>query len=113
MRINRIPLHWLILIGMAAGIIFGVLAVIFGWHEFTLNWMARPVPCYLDVALSLPKKKEPELDLNITARTGENMRKIAVIDCLDKIVPALHSDVQEVFNAILTDEALNHCGVKK
>ncbi len=39
MRINRIPLHWLILIGMAAGIIFGILAVIFGWHEFTLNWI--------------------------------------------------------------------------
>jgi len=39
MRINRIPLHWLILIGMAAGIIFGVLAVIFGWHDFTLNWI--------------------------------------------------------------------------
>jgi Na+/H+-dicarboxylate symporter len=39
MRITRIPLHWLILIGMAAGIIFGILAVIFGWHEFTLNWI--------------------------------------------------------------------------
>jgi hypothetical protein len=82
-------------------------------HEFTLNWMARPVPCYLDVALSLPKKKETELDLNITARTGENLGKITVMDCLDKIVPALHDDVSEVFNAILTDEALNHCGVKK
>jgi Na+/H+-dicarboxylate symporter len=39
MKTNRIPLHWLILIGMAAGIIFGVLAVIFGWHEFTLDWI--------------------------------------------------------------------------
>ncbi|KAF0131335.1 MAG: sodium:dicarboxylate symporter [Bacteroidetes bacterium] len=39
MKINRIPLHWIILLGMAAGVIFGVLAVIFGWHEFTLNWI--------------------------------------------------------------------------
>jgi Na+/H+-dicarboxylate symporter len=32
-------LHWLILIGMAAGILFGVVAVFFGWHEFTTNWV--------------------------------------------------------------------------
>lgn len=39
MKNRKIPLHWLILIGMAAGIVFGVLAVSFGWNSFTLNWI--------------------------------------------------------------------------
>jgi len=36
---TKIPLHWLILLGMGAGILFGMLAVIFGWHSFTADWI--------------------------------------------------------------------------
>lgn len=36
---RKIALHWLILFGMAAGILFGVAAVIFGWHQFTTDWI--------------------------------------------------------------------------
>lgn len=36
---KSLPLHWLILIGMAAGALFGIVAVHFGWHQFTTNWI--------------------------------------------------------------------------
>lgn len=36
---KSLPLHWLILIGMAAGAVFGVVAVHFGWHQFTTDWI--------------------------------------------------------------------------
>lgn len=37
--VKHLPLHWLILLGMAAGIVFGMLAVVFGWHGFTADWI--------------------------------------------------------------------------
>lgn len=40
MKLARIPLHWLILTGMAAGMLFGVVAVSLGWHEFTKDWIS-------------------------------------------------------------------------
>lgn len=36
---KSLPLYVLILIGLAAGILFGVIAVHFGWHQFTSNWI--------------------------------------------------------------------------
>lgn len=36
---GRLPLHWKILMGMAAGIGFGLLAVHFGWSVFTTDWV--------------------------------------------------------------------------
>jgi len=36
---TKIPLHWLILIGMAAGILFGLLAVVADWQQFTIDWI--------------------------------------------------------------------------
>lgn len=36
---KNLPLHWLILIGMALGILFGIVAVHFGWHQFTTDWI--------------------------------------------------------------------------
>lgn len=39
MKNRSLPLHWLILIGLAAGILFGILAVQFGWHQFTADWV--------------------------------------------------------------------------
>lgn len=39
MKIRSLPLHWLILIGLAAGILFGIVAVQFGWHKFTADWV--------------------------------------------------------------------------
>lgn len=36
---TKIPLHWLILTGMAAGVLFGLLAVLAGWHQFTIDWI--------------------------------------------------------------------------
>ncbi len=36
---TKIPLHWLILFGMGAGIVFGLLAVLLGWHTFTIDWI--------------------------------------------------------------------------
>ncbi len=36
---RSIPLYLLILIGMAAGILFGIIAVHLGWHQFTNNWI--------------------------------------------------------------------------
>lgn len=37
---KRIPLHWQIIIGLIAGIIFALLSSVFGWKTFTLNWIA-------------------------------------------------------------------------
>lgn len=39
MKKKGFPLHWLILIGMIAGVIFGVLAVWLGWQNFTSKWI--------------------------------------------------------------------------
>ncbi|QDV56040.1 dicarboxylate/amino acid:cation symporter [Rosistilla oblonga] len=35
----RLALHWQILLGMLAGLLFGLLASHFGWTEFTTNWI--------------------------------------------------------------------------
>lgn len=39
MRKIKIAFHWQILIGMALGVLFGILAVIYGWKEFTLFYV--------------------------------------------------------------------------
>ena len=36
---RNLGLHWKILIGMAAGVLFGVLAVQFGWGDFVTDWI--------------------------------------------------------------------------
>lgn len=36
---GKIPLHWKILMGMAAGVGFGLLAIQFGWSAFTTDWV--------------------------------------------------------------------------
>ncbi len=36
---SKIPLHWLILFGMGAGIIFGLMAVLLKWNNFTIDWI--------------------------------------------------------------------------
>lgn len=36
---TKIPLHWLILTGMAVGILFGLLAVAADWQQFTIDWI--------------------------------------------------------------------------
>lgn len=33
-------LHWRIIIGMIAGLIYGIAAASFGWSDFTLNWIS-------------------------------------------------------------------------
>lgn len=38
-KTHQIALHWLILIGMVVGVIFGIAAVHFGWHSFTTDWI--------------------------------------------------------------------------
>ena len=35
----RLALHWQILIGMAAGVLFGLLASSMGWEQFTQDWV--------------------------------------------------------------------------
>jgi Na+/H+-dicarboxylate symporter len=35
----RIALHWQILIGMAAGLVFGLVASAMGWQEFSSDWV--------------------------------------------------------------------------
>ncbi len=37
---KKLALHWQIIIGMAAGILFGILAVRFGFGEFVKDWIA-------------------------------------------------------------------------
>lgn len=39
MKKKAFPLHWLILFGMIAGVVFGVLAVWLGWQSFTSAWI--------------------------------------------------------------------------
>lgn len=36
---KRLPLHWMILAGLALGLLFGMLAVVAGWHQFTADWV--------------------------------------------------------------------------
>ncbi|MDD3637277.1 MAG: dicarboxylate/amino acid:cation symporter [Bacteroidales bacterium] len=36
---TKVPLHWLILFGMGAGVVFGLVAVLAGWHAFTIDWI--------------------------------------------------------------------------
>lgn len=40
MKLTRLPLHWLILAGLAFGIVFGLIAVLAGWNEFTNQWIS-------------------------------------------------------------------------
>lgn len=37
---GKLALHWQILIGMFCGVIYGALAINFGWTSFTANWIA-------------------------------------------------------------------------
>lgn len=37
---KKLALHWKIIIGLVAGIIWAYLAIVFGWTEFTQNWIA-------------------------------------------------------------------------
>jgi len=39
MKMKNLGLHWKILIGMAAGVVFGVIANQFGWGEFVTDWI--------------------------------------------------------------------------
>ena len=39
MKKHRIAMHWQILIGMAAGVLFGFLAAWAGWKDFTVDWI--------------------------------------------------------------------------
>ncbi|MEM1218315.1 MAG: dicarboxylate/amino acid:cation symporter [Bacteroidota bacterium] len=36
---KKLPLHWQILLGMAAGILFGLLSSYMGWNEFVKDWI--------------------------------------------------------------------------
>ncbi|MFV0506232.1 MAG: dicarboxylate/amino acid:cation symporter [Bacteroidales bacterium] len=36
----QIPFHWQIIVGMLLGIIWSIASVIFGWSEFTANWIS-------------------------------------------------------------------------
>ena len=36
---KRLALHWQIIIGMVAGILFGALAVQIGWQQITIDWI--------------------------------------------------------------------------
>lgn len=33
-------LHWKIMIGMGLGLVYGIAAAVYGWQEFTLNWVS-------------------------------------------------------------------------
>ena len=33
-------LHWKIIIGMVLGLVWGIVAVMMGWQEFTLDWIS-------------------------------------------------------------------------
>ncbi len=37
---KKLALHWKIIIGLVLGILWAFLALHFGWHKFTLNWIA-------------------------------------------------------------------------
>ncbi len=39
-RWKQLELYWKIIIGMVIGIIWGLLAISFGWHEFNQDWIA-------------------------------------------------------------------------
>ncbi len=39
MRIRKMELHWQILLGMAAGALFGVIAAMFGLNQFVADWI--------------------------------------------------------------------------
>jgi Na+/H+-dicarboxylate symporter len=36
---KKIPLHWKIIIGLLAGIVWAVLSTLLGWNKFTLDWI--------------------------------------------------------------------------
>jgi Na+/H+-dicarboxylate symporter len=39
MKKRGIPLHWRIIIGLMAGVIYSLISIYFGWNKFTLNWI--------------------------------------------------------------------------
>ncbi len=39
MNKRRLPLHWRIIIGLIAGIIYAFVSIHFGWNTFTLDWI--------------------------------------------------------------------------
>lgn len=39
MEIRRIPLHWRIILGLFAGIVYALISISLGWNQFTLNWI--------------------------------------------------------------------------
>jgi Na+/H+-dicarboxylate symporter len=39
MRLRSMPLHWRIIIGLLAGIVYALISINFGWNQFTLDWI--------------------------------------------------------------------------
>jgi Na+/H+-dicarboxylate symporter len=39
MEKKRIPLHWRIIMGLIAGILYALISINFGWNQFTLHWI--------------------------------------------------------------------------
>lgn len=39
MKKRNIPLHWRIIMGLIAGIIYSFVSIYFGWNKFTLDWI--------------------------------------------------------------------------
>ena len=37
---KRIALHWQIIIGLALGLVYGVISASLGWSTFTTDWIA-------------------------------------------------------------------------
>ena len=36
----KMQLHWQIIIGLLLGLVFGIISAIFGWGQFTTDWIA-------------------------------------------------------------------------
>lgn len=47
----RMPLHWQIVLGLLAGMVYGILSASFGWSQFTTNWITP----FGDIFLNLLK----------------------------------------------------------
>ena len=39
-RMNKLALHWQIIIGLVVGLIYGLIAANAGWQDFTVDWIA-------------------------------------------------------------------------
>jgi len=72
---RKLSLHWKIIIGMVLGVIWSIISSIFGWSEFTINWISP----FGDIFINLLKLIAIPLVLFSVINSAASISNISVL----------------------------------